>query len=465
VKRTARVYPPVRVDSSGCQAVGLAGGVLLTRTVDVSGLGAGLSAGLSRWRRPLAVHDPGKILTDLAVSLALGGDCLADIALLRSEAGVYGRVASDPTVSRLIGLLAADAPAALGAINAARAHARARVWALAGHHSPDHGRSAADPLIVDVDATLVTSHSDKEHAAATFKRGYGFHPLCAFVDHGQAGTGEPLTILLRPGNAGSNTAADHITVIKDAFAQLPAHRTGTRPGKKILVRVDGAGGTHQLLNWLTGQRVQYSVGFTLPTDAGDLIEQIPASVWAPALDAHDEVRDGAWVAELTGLLNLGGWPKGMRVIARKERPHPGAQLRITDVDGHRITAFATNTPRGQLADLELRHRRRARCEDRIRISKDTGLNNLPLHDFTQNRIWCAIVAMAVEITAWMQMLALASTDARRWEPKRLRHRLFNTPAILARSSRQTWLRLAEHHPWAALTVTAIGRLDLRVAPG
>jgi len=112
VKRTARVYPPVRVDSSGCQAVGLAGGVLLTRTVDVSGLGAGLSAALSRWRRPLAVHDPGKIITDLAVSLALGGDCLADIALLRSEAGVYGRVASDPTVSRLIGLLAADAPAA-----------------------------------------------------------------------------------------------------------------------------------------------------------------------------------------------------------------------------------------------------------------------------------------------------------------------------------------------------------------
>jgi len=195
-----------------------------------------------------------------------------------------------------------------------------------------------------------------------------------------------LTILLRPGNAGSNTAADHITVLKDAFAQLPGHMTGRRPGKRVLVRVDGAGGTHQLLNWLTGQRVQYSVGFTLPSDAGEVIEQIPDQVWTPAYNSEGQVRPGAWVAELTGLLNLTGWPAGMRVIARKERPHPGAQLRITDIDGHRVTAFATNTPRGQLPVLELRHRRRARCEDRIRISKDTGLTNLPLHGYAQNQI-------------------------------------------------------------------------------
>jgi len=151
-------------------------------------------------------------------------------------------------------------------------------------------------------------------------------------------------------------------------------------------------------------------------------------VWTPAYNSEGEVRPGAWVAELTGLLNLTGWPAGMRVIARKERPHPGAQLRITDIDGHRVTAFATNTPRGQLPVLELRHRRRARCEDRIRISKDTGLNNLPLHGFNQNQIWCAIVAIAVELTAWMQMLALTRHDARRWEPKRLRLRLFSIPA-------------------------------------
>ena len=198
------------------------------------------------------------------------------------------------------------------------------------------------------------------------KKGYGFHPLCVFADHGPAGTGEPLAILLRPGNAGSNTAADHISVLRQAFTQLPGLRS-SRPGKKVLVRVDGAGHSHQLIGWLTGQRVQYSLGWTLPGDAGDLIEKISASMWQPAYDADGDIRDGAWVAELTGLLDLGSWPAGIRVIARKERPHPGAQLTITDVDGHRITAFATNTTTGQLADLELRHRRRARppCLDRL----------------------------------------------------------------------------------------------------
>jgi len=211
---------------------------------------------------------------------------------------------------------------------------------------------------------------EKEHAAPTFKRGFGFHPLTAFLDHGPAGTGEALAILLRPGNAGSNTATDHITVVKAALAQLPGQRPGHRPGRKVLVRTDGAGGTKALIEWLTGQRLSYSVGFTLPTNTPDLLAKIPENAWTSAYDAHDQVRDGAWVAELTGLLDLGSWPVGMRVIVRKERPHPGAQLRFDDVDGMRITAFVTNTRRGQLPDLELRHRRRARCEDRIRIAKD-----------------------------------------------------------------------------------------------
>jgi Transposase DDE domain group 1 len=368
VKRSV-VYPQPCHDTNATRVVGHAGGMLLTRTAMVSGLAAGLSGALSRWRKPLAVHDPGKIVCDLAVSLALGGDCLADAALLRAEPAVFGRVASDPTISRLVSTLAADAPRVLTAIDAARAEARARVWRLAGHQAPDHGVSVKDPLVLDVDATLVTAHSDKENAKPTFKKGYGFHPLCVFADHGPAGTGEPLAILLRPGNAGSNTAADHISVLRQAFTQLPGLRS-SRPGKKVLVRVDGAGHSHQLIGWLTGQRVQYSLGWTLPGDAGDLIEKIPASMWQPAYDADGDIRDGAWVAELTGLLDLGSWPAGIRVIARKERPHPGAQLTITDVDGHRITAFATNTTTGQLADLELRHRRRARCEDRIRIAKD-----------------------------------------------------------------------------------------------
>ena len=388
-----------------------------------------------------------------------GGDCLADAALLRSEPAVYGQVASDPTISRLISTLAADAPNVLKAINTARAEARARAWQLAGEQAPHHGASVTDPLVIDVDATLVTAHSDKEQAKPTFKKGYGFHPLCVFADHGTEGTGEPLAMLLRPGNAGSNTAADHITVLRDAFKQVP-DLPDRRPGKTVLVRVDGAGHSHKLVEWLTGQRVQYSVGFTLPSDTADLIEKIPTRVWTPAYDADRKPRDGAWVAELTGLLNLQGWPPGMRVIIRKERPHPGAQLTITDVDGHRITAFATNTRTGQLADLELRHRRRARCEDRIRLAKDTGLTNLPLHGFTQNQIWCAIVQLAVELTAWMQLLALTDEPARRWEPKRLRYRLYTIPAQLVRGGRRLRLRYAAHHPWAALLTAALTTLTV-----
>lgn len=209
-------------------------------------------------------------------------------------------------------------------------------------------------------------------------------------------------MLLRPGNAGSNTAADHITVIRDALRQLPSHRAGARPGRKILIRVDGAGATHELLDWIVGQRLSYSVGFALPQSIVDELARVPPGDWQPAYDGDGEPRDGAWVLEVTGLLQLTAWPKGMRVIVRKERPHPGAQLRITDADGHRITAFATNTTPGgpgrQLADLELRHRRRARAEDRIRAAKDTGLTNLPLHELDQNRIWCAIVALAAELT-------------------------------------------------------------------
>src|ERR1035437_1915584 len=369
-----------QVDTTNSGAVGQDGGVLLTTTIAASGLGPAMSDALSVWRKPLAVHDPAKVVLDLAVTL--GGDCLADSALLRSEPGLYGAVASDATVSRTITALAGDAPAVLAAIDTARTVARTRAWTLAGVHAPDHGSSASAPVIVDLDATLVGSHSEKEQAAPTYKKGFGFHPLWSFVDHGAAGTGEPLSVLLRPGNAGSNTATDHIAVIKDALAQLPSYRPGRRAGRAVLIRTDSAGCTHKVLTWMTGQRLSYSVGFPLPHNAAQLLELLPADVWTPAYDAHDEIRDGAWVAELTGLLDMSTWPEGMRVIVRKERPHPGAQLRITYIDGHRITAFATNTKTGgpttQLPDLELRHRRRARCEDRIRISKDTGLMNLPL---------------------------------------------------------------------------------------
>jgi Transposase DDE domain group 1 len=458
VGKSTSCYPSLVVERRGSGVVSHAGAVALLGTAQRTGLSGVLSEALAPWRKPMSSHDPGKVVLDLAIALAVGGDCLADIGVLRAEPAVFGAVASDPTVSRLISALAADAPKAVAALAAARAAARNTAWAVAGDRSPDHGIDAEHPLVIDLDATLVTAHSDKESAAPTFKRGYGFHPLCAFVDHGATGTGEPLAILLRPGNAGSNTAADHKAVLADALAQLP-WRPGYRVGRKVLVRADTAGGTHEFVHHLHARRLSYSVGFFLSDAAAAALDLIPEAAWTPAYNADGQVRDGAWVAEATGVLDLSGWPQGMRVIVRKERPHPGAQLRLTDRDGLRLTAFATNTGRGQLPDLELRHRRRARCEDRIRNAKDTGLANLPLHGFDQNRIWCALVQLAMELTAWLQILALHGHEARRWQPKRLRLRLFSIAGRITRHARRTRLWLAAHAPWAALLTTALTRLQ------
>ncbi|MCW2884895.1 MAG: hypothetical protein QOE54_2083 [Streptosporangiaceae bacterium] len=456
MKNTA-VSNKIVVSADGRGIVSQAGGLLLVQTLRVTGLDQGLSAGLARWRKPRAVHDPGKIVADLALTLALGGDCLADIAMLRSQGELYGLVASDPTVSRLVDALAADPVRALKAIRAARAMARERAWALAGEHAPG---AEGEPIPVDIDATVVISHSEKEHATATWKKTFGFHPIAVFADHGPAGNGEPLAMLLRPGKAGSNTAADHIEATRLALAQLPQHRR-----RQVLIRTDSAGGTHEFLDWLTkpGRRLRYSVGFTITDDIQHAILQIPEKAWQQACDADGAARPGAWVTEITGMLDLTTWPKGMRIIVRRERPHPGAQLRFTDIDGHRFTCFATNTKKDRPADLELRHRRRARCEDRIRGAKDTGLRNLPLHDFTQNRIWCEIVALACELLAWMQMLALHG-DARRWEPKRLRLRLFTCAGRLVHGGRRLRLRLAASWPWAHTITTAHTRLHALPAP-
>jgi hypothetical protein len=449
--------PKIVISADGAGIVSQAGALLLTETARITGLGAGLSAGLARWRPSRAVHDPGKMVLDLAVAVALGGDCLADAGVLRAEPELFGPVASDPVISRLITALAGDAPRALRAIRQARSGARRRAWALAGKAAPG---ADGGLIIADIDATIVTACSEKEQARPTWKKTFGFHPLAVFADHGAGGAGEPLAIMLRPGNAGSNTAGDHITATKLALAQLPE-----RVRRRVLVRADSGGGTHEFLAWLTApaRRLAYSVGFTITDEAQHAIMKIPARAWTRAYDSDGQVRDGAWVAELTGLLDLKAWPEGMRVIVRKERPHPGAQLRFTDIDGHRFTAFATSARTGQLADLELRHRRRARCEDRIRNAKDTGLRNLPLHGYDQNQIWCEIVALACELLAWMAMLALPGA-ARRWEPRKLRLRLFSAAGRIVRGGRRLRLRLAARWPWSADIAAAIRRLQA-VPPG
>jgi hypothetical protein len=466
--------PWLSVIVGGESLVTHAGGVLLVETARRSGLAGQLTRLLGRWRRPLAVHDPGKIVTDLAIAVALGADAAADIAVLRAQPAVFGAVASDPTVSRLITTLAGDADQALTAINTARGAARKQVWQHAGAPTQD------GQLVMDMDASLITAHSDKEDATRTWKRTFGFHPLLAFADHGTGGGGEPLAELLRPGNAGSNTAVDHVAVFDAALAQLPVDlRARDETGRvAVLVRTDAAGATKEFATHLHHAGVEFSVGASLGHfDIHTALAALPKTAWTPAYQARKpraaehgvqiEPRDGAWVTEATGLVDMSSWPPGTRLILRKERPHPGAQLRITDTDGLRVTGFLTNTGHGgparQLADLELRHRRHARVEDRIRAAKDTGMRNLPFHHVTQNRIWLAITALASELLAWTARLALPAAAAL-YEPKRLRLRILATAGRLVRTARKTILHIDPTWPWADTITHAHTRLRALPAP-
>jgi hypothetical protein len=390
------------------------------------------------------VHDPGKTMLDLAVTLALGGDCLADVAVLRAQPEVFGAVASDPTVSRLIDTFARDPEPVIAALRGVRAAARNWVW---GHRPATGG---ADPVVIDLDATLVGAHSEKEGATPNFKRGFGFHPMLAFVDHGAGGTGESLAGMLRPGKANANDAADQIAVLDAALTQLPE-----RLRSQVLVRGDTGSGVQGLLWHIHTLGLQYSVGVYGRQPVLDALAALPEQAWRRALDTDGRPRDGAHVAELTRWMpaTFTGWPPGMRVIARRERPHPGAQLRITDEHGWRITVFATNTRGGRLADLEVRHRLRARAEDRIRALKDTGLRNLPLHEFDKNQIWLELVHLAADLLTWTQLLAWPDSPARTWEPKRLRLRLLAVAGRIITTGRRRILRLSRRWPWSELLIS------------
>ena len=317
--------------------------------------------------------------------------------------------------------------------------------------------------MLDVDATLVTAHSEKQQAAATFKGGYGFHPLGVWCDN----TGEMLAIRLRPGNANANHAGDHVEMLDEAIRQIPTGHRG-----RLLVRTDTAGATHQLLDWLTtqsqvrGRRVEYSIGFPIHKGVAvhEAIHALPEQTWTAALDADGEARDGAQVAELTSLLDLTRWPAAMRILVRRERPHPGAGLTLFEQhDGWRYQAFATNTTRGQLGFLEARHRAHARVEDRIRVAKDTGLRRLPSREWAINQVWVQVAAIAADLTSWLQLLALDG-DLAKAEPKLLRFRMLHVPARLVHSGRRRQLRLPAGWPWAARIVEAFAKIMAITAP-
>jgi hypothetical protein len=471
VKRSR--VPNLVLDPVRESLISSSGALLLQETSRASGLGRGLSRALAPWRPVRASHDPGKVLLDVALAVALGGDCLADVAAVRAQPQVFGTVASDPTLSRVFAALAVDVDDAVAAIRDARARARAATWARRRPLAGTPGKRAGGQVVLDIDATLVTAHSDKEGAEPTFKKGFGFAPMCAFVDHGEHGTGETLVVDLRPGKASPWNSADHIATLHAALAQLPEHERS-----QVLVRADTGACSKAFLHQITDAGLEYSIGFPGREGVQAAIEAIPEQAWRAAVDSDGEPRDGAQVAELTAWMPVPmkptrsparfgpqEWPTGMRIIARRERPHPGAQLRLTDHNGWRITCFATNTPKSagwRLADLEVRHRQRARCEDRIRCLKDTGLRNLPFHDYAKNRIWVEVVAMAADLLTWMQTLAFDQAEpARRWEPKRLRFRILAVAGRIIHTGRRRRLRLPRDWPWNQLIDT--GWTTLRTA--
>jgi DDE family transposase len=432
----------LEVTTDGTGVVGHAGAALLRELADRLGLTRAFG-----WRGPgeRRRHPDAVVLRDRAVMLADGGDCLSDLAVLRDQPELFGPVASTPTAWRIIERVGKD-PDGLAGLRAARAHARARAWAAGAHPDPEL-------LIVDADATLVLAHSDaKEGAAGTYKGSFGFHPLLAYLDRGAA-PGESLAGLLRPGNAPAGGSDDLIALVDLALEQLPV----AAANQPVLIRSDSAGASTQLAWHLRQRGVGFSLGMPIDAHLREAILAQPEAAWTPAVDPDGRLRPGAEVVELTGWIDLHAWPAGTRAICRREDAHPGAQLRFTDHDGHRFQVFITDQPDPDLAGLELRHRQRARVEDRIRAAKATGLQNLPFDRWRRNAVWLELVLAAQDLTCWTQALLLDGALAIA-EPKTLRYRLLHVAARIARHARRLILRLQATWPWATELAAAFARL-------
>lgn len=457
------------VSADGTGVVSHVGSRLLADVAAAAGVPEAFDDAAGGRRRRRSAHAPGRVLTDLAVLLADGGETITDLAVLRHQPGLFGPVASTATAWRVLDLVD---DGVLGELKRARAVARERAWLLrgeAGRPVPTVrcGGVAVPGLVIDVDGSLVTCHSEKQGAAPNFKHGFGYHPLLVWLDN----TNEALAGMLRAGNAGSNDAADHIRLTDEAFAQLP---DAERYGQPILVRCDGAGATKEWLAHLRGLRehgmdVEFSVGFAVTNQVKDAIAVLPEAVWAAAVDAAGKPRPVdesglpvAQVAELTLLLpglTKAGWPDRMRVLVRRERPHPGAQISVFEAhDGWRYQCLATDTPRGQLAFLEARHRAHARVEDRVKAIKQTGMGRFPSREFNINQVWLQLALTAADLIAWTQTILLDGALAAA-EPKKLRYQVLHTAARIVRGQRKVRIKVDTSWPWARQLAAAFTRLD------
>ncbi len=451
------VAPRVKVSADGHGVVSHAGMGMLRELADRTGLSAQVTAALADTYRGPWVYAPGEVFADLATAVADGADCIDVVGQLCGDRKhVFGPAASTTTMWRLVDerIDAAHLPG----VRAARAAARAAAWKAGA--APTGG----DWLHIDIDATLVIDHSDnKAGAAPPWKKTFGLHPLLAFLDRPEIAGGEALAGLLRNGNAGSNTASDHVIVLAQALAAVPPR---WRPdpldpdAPRVLVRCDTAGATHKFADACRTAGVGFSFGYPVDVRVQDAVDTLNlADGWYPAIDTDGGIRDGAWVAEATGLVNLASWPARTRLILRKERPHPGAQLRFTDTDGLRVTAFITDTEpgviAGQVAGLELRHRQHARVEDRIRELKATGLRNLPCHSFWANAAWLEIILAAADLVTWTRLIGFTEHPGlARAEIATFRYRVLHVAARITRGARQLRLRIDATWRWAAAIADA-----------
>lgn len=463
------------LDDAGRGLVGHVGAVLLRKAADVTGLTEQLSTALA-----VAGSDPGwdrgVVVTDLAVAIGVGAKSMSDIALLSHQEPVFGAPPSDSTVRRT---LAVAKGKTLKRITRARAAARRRVWqALVDRDGgipwlAVGGKELTGVVVIDVDATLITAHSPKAGAAPTYKKGFGFHPLLAECDN----TRENLAVLLRPGNAGSNTVSDHLTVVRAAIEQIPpAFR------HHLLVRADGAGATHGLLEYLHGlntrrRTVEYSVGWAIDEATETAIAKVPADTWqASLLQDGDPVdpNQAAGVAEITGRLDptiLAGWPQGLRLIARRTRISRWHHKKLTAFEratGWHYAVFATATagPGIHAQWLDARHRAHAHVEDRIKDHKTVGMRNLPSKDWDVNTGWIHTAAIATDLLAWVRLLGLHDDpDLADADPDTLRYRILHIPARLAVHARRRILHLAGDWPWTPAILTCWQRLCLIPQPG